>query len=73
MVGATSAVGSGRIDPTPDGFVEKDGTESPEEDFANNVEYFLFDRKTLIKKTPTAEDWIHRKFGDKFKLGKVPK
>ncbi|KYG61743.1 hypothetical protein AZI85_05825 [Bdellovibrio bacteriovorus] len=51
-----------------EGFVQDDGRESPEEDFANNVEYFLFDPKKLEKTTPHATKWIKKYFGDKFKI-----
>lgn len=47
-----------------DGFVEEDGRDSPEEDFANNVEYFLFDLKTLKIKTPHAVEWIEENMKD---------
>ncbi len=51
-----------------DGYVLKDGESSPEEDFANNIEYYLFDSGTLEKKTPQAFRWIKHHFGDKFKI-----
>ncbi len=56
-------------------FVADDGKTSPEEDFANNIEYFLFDRNTLREKTPWAERWMKERFGDTFRpRGKgVPK
>lgn len=53
-----------------DHFVEPDGRESVTEDFANNVEYYLFDPKTLLKKTPKAHLWLQKKFGDRLKLRK---
>lgn len=53
-----------------DGFVQDDGRESPEEDFANNVESFLYEPEKLQKVTPHAYKWMKRHFGDKFKLGK---
>jgi hypothetical protein len=50
------------------GFVESDGANSPEEDFANNVEYFLFDQEKLKAVLPAAEVWLQSTFGDKLKL-----
>ncbi|OFZ82172.1 MAG: hypothetical protein A2583_07635 [Bdellovibrionales bacterium RIFOXYD1_FULL_53_11] len=51
-----------------DSFVENDGMTSPDEDFANNVEYFLFERNKLKTTTPNAEGWISRRFGPGFRL-----
>ncbi|MNJ92605.1 hypothetical protein D3C87_102780 [compost metagenome] len=56
-----------------DGFVQDDGRESPEEDFSNNVEYYLFAPNELKKITPHAYRWIENHFGDKFKLRKGAK
>lgn len=53
-----------------DGYVASDGKFSPAEDFANNVEYFLFEAQKLKRTTPHAFRWIEKYFGDKFKLGK---
>jgi hypothetical protein len=52
------------------GFVQDDGRESPEEDYANNIEYYLFEPKTLEKLTPQASRWIETVYRDKFKLRK---
>lgn len=54
-------------------FVESDGPESMTEDFSNNVEYFLFAPEILKQKTPRVHDWIKKKFGDNFKLGRGSK
>lgn len=51
-------------------FVLPDGVTSPEEDFANNVEYFLFNSKKLEEVSPEAFSWIKKHFGASFKLGK---
>jgi hypothetical protein len=51
-----------------EGFVEEDGKSSPEEDFANNMEYFLFDREKLKKATPNSYSWFQKRFGEKLKL-----
>ena len=53
------------------GIVEEDSQNNPEEDFANNIEYFLFNPKTLKEKSPKVFDWISKKFGDSFKLRSV--
>lgn len=50
------------------GYVAEDGKISPEEDYANNIEYFLFEPEKLKEKTPAAYSWIKKHFGDKFKL-----
>ena len=54
--------------PRPNAFVEDDGKVSPDEDYANNVEYFLFRPKVLKQVTPNAFNWLKNKFGDKFKI-----
>jgi hypothetical protein len=51
-------------------FVKNDGRISPEEDFANNIEYFLFEPAKLKYITPNAYDWIIHHFGGKLKLRK---
>ncbi len=53
------------------GLVEEDSQLSPEEDFANNIEYFLFDPKALWEKSPKVSDWISKKFDDKLRLRSV--
>lgn len=56
-----------------DDYVADDGRVSPEEDFANNVEFFLFDPQKLSKTTPHAFRWIKSYFSDKFKVGSCSK
>jgi hypothetical protein len=51
------------------GFVTEDGKTSPEEDFANNLEYYLFEPTRLKSVTPHAYQWNKEHFGDKFELG----
>ena len=46
-------------------FVDQDGRALPEEDFANNIEYFMFHPKQLQKVTPSAYRWIKKRFGDR--------
>ena len=55
------------------GYVEDDGKNSHEEDFANNVEYYLFRPEKLKKITPTTFDWIRKHFGENFKLQRAKK
>jgi hypothetical protein len=50
------------------GYVKEDGNESPEEDFANNVEVELFDPDNLRKVTPQAQRWLEKHFRGKLKL-----
>ena len=56
-----------------DQFVEEDGSFGPDEDFSNNIEYFLFEPKKLKKVSPKIYDWIEKKYGPKFKIGKGSK
>lgn len=51
-------------------FVDADGKFSPEEDFANNLEFYLFEPKTLGEKSPEIFKWIKRKLGAQLKLEK---
>lgn len=52
-----------------EGFVKEDGKSSPEEDFANNMEFFVFERSRLKSMTPHAEKWFIKKYGDKINRG----
>ena len=54
--------------PRETGYVENDGRHLLEEDYANNLEYFLFDSDTLKTTTPKAYQWIKKNFGESFKL-----
>lgn len=51
------------------GFVEEDGSISPEEDYANNIEYFLFKPDNLKKVSPSIFNWIEKNFGNDLRLG----
>ena len=52
------------------GFVKEDGKEGPEEDFANNLETYLTDPKTLKNIYAPAFYWIEKNIGDiKMKKG----
>jgi hypothetical protein len=51
------------------GFVAEDGRIGPEEDFANNVEFYLFENSRLKSVTPNAYEWLKNRFGDNFKIG----
>lgn len=63
--------GSGNFLPgrTAKDYVEPDGMNSPSEDFANNLEYMLFDHNKLKRLTPSLFNWLHSFLGDNFKLG----
>ncbi len=50
------------------GYVEEDGNTSPEEDYANNLEYFIYNPDKLRQVTPNAYEWIKKRFGPKLKL-----
>lgn len=52
------------------GFVEADGKMSADEDFANNIEYYLFEPSKLKNKSPNIQKWIQKKMGNKLKLEK---
>jgi hypothetical protein len=49
---------------------EPDSSNSDDEDFSNNIEHFLFNPKKLFETSPKVYEWIARRFGDKFKIGK---
>jgi hypothetical protein len=51
------------------GYVESDGDRSPGEDFANNLDYFIFAPRTLAQVTPAAYQWFKGHYGDKVKSG----
>lgn len=51
-------------------FVEYDGKSSPEEDFANNVEYFLFDQVALKDKSPDILSWLQTNLGQMLHMEK---
>ena len=63
---------SGRkmIIPNRDGYVEEDGQDNPGEDFANNIEYYLFNPENLKILSPKVYEWIHAHYGDNFNIGK---
>ena len=41
-------------------FVADDCDHSPDEDFANNIEYYLYGKKTLKQKNPKIYQWIKK-------------
>ncbi len=51
-------------------FVEFDGKLSADEDFANNIEYFLYDKKELMFKNPKIFSWLEKTLGAKLRLQK---
>lgn len=52
----------------PGTFINSGAKDSPDEDFANNIEYFLFQPEDLKTIVPKAYNWILSKFSKKFKL-----
>jgi len=59
-----------RFLPNRDYFIEADGKESVDEDFSNNIEYFLFEPHKLRKRNRPIYDWILETYGDKLKWAK---
>jgi len=55
---------------TNDDFIRLDGKLGPEEDFAVNVDTYLFNPDLLKKKVPHAYTWIKQYFSDKFVIRK---
>jgi hypothetical protein len=51
------------------GYVEEDGKLYPQEDFGNNIEYFIYNPDFLKEQTPSAYLWISREFGGKLSSG----
>ena len=49
------------------GYIEPDGRSSFEEDFANNLEYFIYNSDKLKIITPSAYNWLNNKYGSKTK------
>ncbi|MCM2282421.1 MAG: hypothetical protein NDI61_11320 [Bdellovibrionaceae bacterium] len=47
------------------GYVDEDGANSRSEDFANNIEFYLFEPEKLRKTTPEAFKWIQKQYGAK--------
>jgi hypothetical protein len=51
-------------------FVDQDGKMSADEDFANNVEYFVFAQKSLKETSPKIFDWIQNNLKNDLKREK---
>lgn len=49
-------------------FISSAARDNVDEDFANNIEYFLFAPEILKSKVPNAYSWILNKFSKNFKL-----
>lgn len=47
------------------GYIEPDGRSSFEEDFANNLEHFIYNSDKLKTITPGAYNWFNKKYGTK--------
>lgn len=54
----------------PEERVEYDSKLDPGEDFANNLEYLVFEPKILEAVTPSAYTWLKARFGDKISIGR---
>ena len=54
-------------------YVEDDGKEGPDEDFSNNIEYYLFKPDQLRSKSPKVYEWIRKRYGDSFRIERGPK
>lgn len=52
----------------PGGFISSRAKDSVDEDFAENIDAFLFESDKLKDVVPTAYQWISRKFSKKFFL-----
>lgn len=59
--------------PRKEGYVAEDGKNASDEDYANNIEYYLYEPDKLKKVTPKAYDWIKTKFGSSFSQKKGKK
>jgi hypothetical protein len=51
-------------------FVDIDGKLSPEEDFANSIEFFEFEPSSLRRVSPNIFRWVEKNLGQKAKLEK---
>lgn len=51
-------------------FLQEDSVASMDEDFANHIEEYLFDRGKLRKVSPSSILWIQKEYGDDFKIQK---
>ncbi len=52
-------------------FLSSDAKESPEEDFAVNIEHFLFENEKIKKQLPKAYSWIDKNFSKNFNFNEV--
>lgn len=55
------------------GYVSEDGNSSTEEDFSNNIEYYLYEPVKLKGATPNVYSWIQKKYGNKLNIRKLKK
>ena len=51
--------------PREKGYIEPDGANSAEEDYANNLEYFIHNSDKLKKISPKIYDWFVKKYPNK--------
>jgi hypothetical protein len=61
---------SGSLAVRPGDFVQSDGRDSAEEDFANNIEYYMFATKTLMQISPNIFSWIDQNLASQLKIKK---
>ncbi len=56
------------VDLRPGNFISSRAKDNADEDFAENISYFLNDSEKLKSQIPTAYKWIQNKFSKNFKL-----
>lgn len=66
----SSSTDKGQLAIRPGQFVDADGKFSPEEDMANNIEYFIFEPSTLKSKCPKIFAWLQKTMGKDLKKQK---
>lgn len=54
----------------PGDFVASDGRDSADEDFANNIEYYIFEPQTLRSRSPNIYSWLAKHLGKDLVLKK---
>ena len=56
------------VTPVDRAFVNQDAKESPDEDFAHNIDTYLFEPDALRKAAPKVSAWIEANFSKDFSL-----
>lgn len=67
-MGWIKAAGGEKYLPRSDGFMRVDAKDSPEEDFAVNIETYLFEPEQLKQVVPRAYQWVGNKFINQLKF-----